>query len=86
MDKWTVYLVECSDSTFYCGTCKTSRLQERIKEHNLGVGSKYTRSRKPVILLVKTKPLKKQKAYQVEYTTKRLPKSRKIDYLKTLSE
>lgn len=85
MEKWTVYLVECSDKTYYCGTCKTHRLEERIQEHNIGKGGKYTRSRHPVRLLLHTIPLTKKKAYQVEYQTKKLTKSKKIEFLKTFS-
>ena len=40
------YLLECADGTLYCGwtTCP----ERRLKEHNAGSGSKYTRSRRPV--------------------------------------
>lgn len=82
MGGWTVYLIECSDKSYYCGICKISRLKDRINEHNLGSGAKYTRSRIPVKLLFNTKPLMKNQAYQVEYRTKKLPKGKKIDFLK----
>jgi len=44
-----VYLVLCSDGSFYCGY--TNNLKERIKKHNTSkCGAKYTRSRRPVVL------------------------------------
>jgi putative endonuclease len=44
---YTVYILECSDSTLYTGC--TNNLKKRIAEHNGGVnGAKYTRARRPV--------------------------------------
>jgi len=45
-----VYIVECSDKTYYTG--QTDNLELRIKQHN-GVikgGAVYTRNKRPVIL------------------------------------
>jgi putative endonuclease len=78
---WTVYLLECSDESYYCGTCKDHRLMSRIQEHNKGIGSRYTRSRLPVRLLAKTRPLDKQSAYQVEYRTKKMARTQKKAFL-----
>lgn len=44
-----VYLLLCNDGTFYTGY--TANLEERLLKHNLGVASKYTRSRRPVQLV-----------------------------------
>ena len=45
------YIVQCTDGTYYIG--KTYDLQHRVKQHNglLAGGAKYTRQRKPVILV-----------------------------------
>lgn len=43
------YLVRCSDGTFYCGY--TNNLDKRIATHNNGKGAKYTKTRRPVILV-----------------------------------
>jgi len=45
-----VYIVRCSDDTFYCG--QTTDLKRRIEEHNLGKSksARYTKSRRPVKL------------------------------------
>ncbi len=45
-----VYIVECSDKTFYTGS--TGNIEKRIQEHNSGKsGAKYTRGRRPVKLV-----------------------------------
>ena len=44
-----VYLLRCSDDSLYCGI--TTNLDERLKTHNEGNGSRYTRSRLPVELV-----------------------------------
>nr|MBI5455422.1 GIY-YIG nuclease family protein [Candidatus Levybacteria bacterium] len=45
-----VYIVECSDKSYYTGIA--TNLEKRIKEHNgeLKGGAKYTRGKGPVIL------------------------------------
>ncbi len=42
-------MVRCSDKSLYTGI--TNNLEARIKQHNLGKGAKYTRSRLPVELI-----------------------------------
>jgi putative endonuclease len=44
-----VYILECSDGTFYVGS--TVGLERRLWEHNEGLGAAYTRHRLPVRLL-----------------------------------
>lgn len=41
-----VYILECADNSYYTG--KTRDLDRRISEHQEGVGSDYTRRRRPV--------------------------------------
>ena len=43
-----VYIMECSDGSFYIGM--TNNLERRLRAHNEGIASKYTRSRRPVAL------------------------------------
>lgn len=43
---WYVYIVRCSDGTYYTGI--TTDVNRRLNEHNSGKGAKYTRSRVPV--------------------------------------
>lgn len=43
-----VYMVRCRDGSFYVGV--TDDLERRLKAHNAGIASRYTRSRRPVTL------------------------------------
>jgi len=47
--RFFVYIVECSDGTYYTGY--TPSLARRIRLHNSGRGAKYTRDRRPVKLV-----------------------------------
>ena len=44
-----VYILQCSDGSYYVGSTRT--LEFRVWEHNEGLGSNYTRSRRPVTLV-----------------------------------
>ncbi|MDD9304666.1 MAG: GIY-YIG nuclease family protein [Desulfobacter sp.] len=76
---WQVYLLECSDKSLYCGVTKD--LDARIKTHNLGRASKYTRGRLPVTCVAQSPFMTKRQAFCLEYQTKRMPASKKIAHL-----
>ena len=44
-----VYMLRCSDGSYYVGS--TRDLDERLYQHELGLGSAYTRRRLPVTLV-----------------------------------
>ncbi len=47
---WYVYILRCADDTLYTGV--TTDLARRVAEHNAGkAGAKYTRARRPVVLV-----------------------------------
>ncbi|MEM7067719.1 MAG: GIY-YIG nuclease family protein [Pseudomonadota bacterium] len=46
----TVYIVECSDGSYYTGLTKQD-IEARIWEHNAGVYKGYTYKRRPVALV-----------------------------------
>ena len=49
MKKFFVYILECKDGSYYTGV--TSKLWQRLDEHNAGLHPKsYTFKRRPVIL------------------------------------
>ncbi len=73
---WSVYLLKCSDNSFYCGV--TNNLEHRLIKHNKGIASKYTRARLPVELATVINNLTKSEAYKIEYRVKKLPASKKI--------
>lgn len=69
------YLLKCSDGTYYCGW--TDSLEKRLKAHNSGKGSKYTRARLPVELVYYEEFETKQEAMSREWHIKRLPRTEK---------
>lgn len=46
---WYVYIVECSDGTFYTGI--SNDVGKRVDKHNKGKGASYTKVRTPVTLI-----------------------------------
>ena len=48
-DKWSLYILKCSDGSFYTGI--TNNLERRLKMHQDGKASRYTRTRGPVEML-----------------------------------
>ena len=78
---WWLYILECSDGSFYTGI--TLDLVSRVKKHNTGKASKYTRSRLPVFLKNQIKVgHDKGKALSLESSFKRLKRKEKEHYLK----
>jgi putative endonuclease len=74
--KWFVYILLCSDGTFYTGT--TTNLSRRIIEHNSSrKGAKYTRTRRPVTLAYSEEAQNRSKASKREYQIKKLAKKEK---------
>jgi len=43
---WTLYLLRCRDGSLYTGI--TTDLERRLAQHQKGLASRYTRSRRPV--------------------------------------
>lgn len=83
MENWKIYILECSDGTYYTGvTSKT--IEERVKKHNYGTGSKYTRGRRPVKLVISSPLFTKSQAYSLERKIKQLPRNKKVTFVKQL--
>ncbi|MFH0927940.1 MAG: GIY-YIG nuclease family protein [bacterium] len=75
MAKWHVYVVRCSDQTLYTGIA--TDLASRIEKHNQGRGAKYTRSRRPVVLVYSKAMRSESAARKREMAIKRLKKTEK---------
>ncbi|MEX0624796.1 GIY-YIG nuclease family protein [Saccharospirillum sp.] len=75
---WWVYLVQCADGTFYTGI--TTNPQRRLRQHNgeLVGGARYTRPRRPVILVYTEACCDRSQAGQREAAIRRLSRSRKL--------
>ena len=72
---WCVYVLRCCDGTLYTGV--TTDLERRIKIHNSGKGSAYTRSRRPVRLIFKEPCHSRASALKREAQIKDWPKIKK---------
>ncbi|MCF2206546.1 GIY-YIG nuclease family protein [Halobacterium salinarum] len=70
-----VYVIECSDGTYYTGY--TTDVQRRVAEHNAGDGAKYTRGRTPVTLRHTESFDSKPEAMRREYRIKQLSRAQK---------
>lgn len=74
---WWVYLLECADGTYYIGLAQ--HLTTRLAEHNgeQQRGARYTRSRRPVALLLATPCPTRAAAARLEWWAKRLTRPHK---------
>jgi Predicted endonuclease containing a URI domain len=75
MKENVVYIVKCSDNTYYTGW--TNNIIKRIQEHNSGNGAKYTKPRRPVTLVYLEKFPTKEEAMKREYEIKQLKRVEK---------
>ncbi len=75
MSDYSVYILECSDKSFYCGI--TTDIDRRVKMHNKGKASKCTRSRLPVKLIYIENGYSKSSALKREYEIKQLTRAQK---------
>ena len=71
-----MYILECRDKTLYTGW--TNNLEKRLKAHNAGTASKYTRSRRPVKLCYWEAFETRQEAMRREASVKRLTRAEKL--------
>lgn len=70
-----VYLLECRDGTYYCGY--TSDLTKRLANHNKGIGSKYTKRRRPVRMIYSEEQPSLSAALKREHSIKKLTRKEK---------
>lgn len=75
------YVLYCNDGTLYGGY--TTELKRRLKEHNEGVGAKYTRikSKRPVQMIYAEAYYTRSKATKAEAAFKKLGRKAKEAYL-----
>jgi len=82
--QWFIYVVSCFDNSLYCGI--TTDLKRRLKQHNgeLKGGAKYTRSRRPVVLLWRDICKSRSDACKREIKFKKLKRKEKLLFIETL--
>ena len=77
--KHYVYILRCSDGTFYTGW--TTDPERRMKVHNSGKGAKYTRARRPVELIYYEEFDDKIEAQRREWAIKQLTRAEKEELI-----
>ncbi|HET7143905.1 MAG TPA: GIY-YIG nuclease family protein [Anaerolineales bacterium] len=76
------YILECADGTYYTGW--TTDLDRRLKQHNTGIGAKYTSTRRPV-KLVYVEPLRNRiDAMKREFAIKKMKRAQKSKLIMTM--
>ena len=77
---WFVYILECSDGTYYTGIAKDC--ERRLSEHNNSPkGAKYTRGRRPVKLVYSSSFESRSEALKEECKIKRFSREEKMAYM-----
>lgn len=71
-----VYLLRCRDGTLYAGAAVD--LERRLREHQAGRASRYTRSRRPVELVWSMEVATWSEALREEARIKRLRRTAKL--------
>lgn len=74
--KFFVYLLGCKDKSLYCGY--TTDLKARVKAHNKGKASRYTRVRRPVFLVYSEEFGTKSEAMKREAEIKKMDREEKL--------
>lgn len=70
-----VYILRCRDGSFYTGAAKD--LAARLRKHEAGRASRYTRGRRPVALAWSRRVRTWSAALRAEHRIKRLPRAEK---------
>ncbi len=75
-----LYILKCRDNTLYTGI--TTDITRRLKEHNDGRASRYTRSRLPVKFLFSEPCRNRSQALKKEYAMKQFSRKEKKAYIR----
>jgi len=73
------YVLACADETLYTGW--TTNLERRLRAHQSGKASKYTRARLPVTLVYHQEYATSREARQQEAAIRRLPRQKKLELI-----
>jgi putative endonuclease len=78
---WWVYIVRCGDGSLYTGIATDA--ERRVAEHNDSdqQAAKYTRARRPVVLVYRERCGSRAEAARREYAIKRLERKEKLSLI-----
>jgi putative endonuclease len=76
MDNWSIYVVECSDSSLYTGI--SNNVEKRILAHNAKKGAASLKGKLPVKLVYQEFLGSKSLALKREYAIKKLTRKEKL--------
>lgn len=72
-----MYILKCNDNSLYTGI--TTDIQRRLLEHNSSTkGAKYTKTRRPVLLVYNEKCEDRSNALKREHSIKKLTRKEKL--------
>jgi putative endonuclease len=78
--EWILYILRCKDGSLYTGI--TTDLKKRLKRHNEGKASRYTRVKNPVKLVYKEENHTESQARKREIEIKKLSRQNKLKLIK----
>lgn len=78
-DHWYVYILKCCDDTLYTGI--TNDPERRLRQHNQGIASKCTRTRRPVEMVYCQRVEDRSAALKREYAIKQLSRQEKLNII-----
>jgi predicted GIY-YIG superfamily endonuclease len=76
---WSLYILECSDGSFYTGV--TPDIDRRLRKHQDGTASRYTRTRRPVALVYQEACGTRSQSLARECAVKSLSRERKEELI-----
>ena len=77
METWSVYIVRCADGSLYTGIA--TDVARRVDEHNANnlLAARYTRARRPVVLVSQEAAASRSAAGKREYELKQMSREEK---------
>jgi putative endonuclease len=84
LNTWLVYILECSDNTFYTGITKD--VENRFAAHQAGKGAKYTRSHTPMKVVYIEQQTSRSAASKREAIIKQLTRQQKMQLVEAYKE
>ena len=71
-----VYILRCADASYYIG--HTDNLDQRIQQHQSGILGRYTKSRRPVVLVYSQACATRDQAFAAERQIKGWSRKKKV--------